>query len=216
MTLPSRSCCYFHAAYFIRDVNFTRSLRGIGIVACVGRSARGLVQLDIRGEQLTVLALHTLHEDGLARVEVFNLLLGKFHSAQRLSVEEFVVLEDVFDAPAFGVDLDVGVELLAVIGNHAFDEHFLAFPQVVDFLVGQFHTFDFLRDVGVFRAHGDHLVGELVDADERRDVFAVAPFQFHHTPHVACLQQVLLVLFGEDVTEVRAFEFGFLADAVDT
>ena len=206
----------FHAAYFIRDVNFTRSLRGIGIVACVGRSARGLVQLDIRGEQLTVLALHTLHEDGLARVEVFNLLLGKFHSAQRLSVEEFVVLEDVFDAPAFGVDLDVGVELLAVIGNHAFDEHFLAFPQVVDFLVGQFHTFDFLRDVGVFRAHGDHLVGELVDADERRDVFAVAPFQFHHTPHVACLQQVLLVLFGEDVTEVRAFEFGFLADAVDT
>ena len=59
---------------------------------------------DSTGEQLTVLALHTLHEDGLALVQVVNLLLGQFDASQRLPVEELVVLEDEFHAPALGVE----------------------------------------------------------------------------------------------------------------
>ena len=109
----------------------------------------------------------------------------------------------------------MGIELLAAVGNHPLDEHLLAFTQVVLLLFGELHALYFPRDEGVLRTHGDHLVGEFVYADERGDVFAVASLQFHYTPHVACLKQVLLVLLGEDVPEIRAVKFGFLADAVD-
>ena len=109
----------------------------------------------------------------------------------------------------------MGIELLAAVGNPPLDEHLLAFTQVVLFLFGEPHALYFPRDESVLRTHGDHLVGELVYADERGDVFAVASLQFHYTPHVARLKQVLLVLLGEDVSEIRTVKFGFLADAVD-
>ena len=51
--------------------------------------------------------------------------------------DRLVVIEDIFDAPALGVDLDVGVELLSVVGNHTLDEHLLAFAQVVLLLLGK-------------------------------------------------------------------------------
>ena len=109
----------------------------------------------------------------------------------------------------------MGIKFLSVIGNHPLDEYLLAFTQVVLFLLGELHTLDFSWNEGIFRTHGDYLVGELVYADERRDVFTVAPFQFHHTSHVACFKQVLLVLIGENMPEIRTVKFGFLTDAVD-
>ena len=143
------------------------------------------------------------------------MLLGQFHAAQRLAVEEFVILEDVFYAPALGIDLDMGVEFLAAVGNHPLDEHFLAFTKVVLLLLRQLHALDFFRDEDVLRFHRHHLVGELVNTDKGRYILTVTVFQFHHTTHVTCFQQVLLVLVREDVAEIRSVKFGFLTDAVD-
>ena len=43
----------------------------------------------------------------------------------------------------------------------------------------------------------------------------VASFQFHDTSHVARFEQVLLVLVGEDMSEIRSVKVGFLPDTVD-
>ena len=204
-----------HPVDFIRDINLTGAFRGIRVVAGIGGLSGRLVQFHEGGEDFAVLALHPLHEDGLARVQVLDLLLCQFHASQRLPVEELVVLEDVLDAPALGVDLYEGVELVAGFGRHALDIDFLAFPQVVLFLFGQFHPLYLVRDEHVVHFGGHHLIGKPVYADEGRDVFPVAPLQFHDTPHVARLQQVALVLVGEDVPEIRAVEVGLLADSVD-
>ena len=83
------------------------------------------------------------------------------------------------------------------------------------FLFGQFYPADFIGNEHILCLHGHNLVGELVDADERGDVFAVAPFQFHDTSHVARFKQVLLILLGEDVPEIRTVKFRFLSDSVD-
>ena len=109
----------------------------------------------------------------------------------------------------------MGVELLSVVGNHTLDEHLLAFAQVVLLLLGKLYAFNLLRDEDIFRTHGDHLIGELVNADKRGDVFTATSFQFHDTSHIACFKQILLVLLGEDMPEVRAVKFGFLPDTVD-
>ena len=204
-----------HSVDLIRDVDLACAFRGVGVVAGVGGPARGLVQFDIRGEFLTVPACHSFHEDGLARVQVLDLLLCQLHAAQGPAVEDPVVLEDVLDAPALGVDLDVRVELPAAVGEHSLDEYFLALAQVVLFLLRELHALYFLRDEDVLRTHGHHLVGEPVDAYEGGDVLPVASSEFHHAPHVARLQKVPLVLVGEDVPEIRAVQLGFLADAVD-
>ena len=117
----------FHAVDLIRNVDFPCAFRGVGVVAGVGRAACRLVELHVGGEQFPVLALHALHEDGLAPVQVVDLLLGQFHASQVLPVEELVVLEDELHAPALGIDLDVGVERVARSGCHSFYEYFLSF-----------------------------------------------------------------------------------------
>ena len=109
----------------------------------------------------------------------------------------------------------MGIKFLSTVGNHPFNEYLLAFPQVVLFLFGQLYPLDFLRDERIFHTHGNHLVGKFVYAHEGRDVFPVTSLQFHDTPHVACFKQVLLVLFGKDVSEIRTVKFGFLTDTVD-
>ena len=117
----------FHAVDLVRNVDFPCAFRGVGVVAGVGRAACRLVELHVGGEQFPVLALHALHEDGLAPVQVVDLLLGQFHASQVLPVEELVVLEDELHAPALGIDLDVGVERVARSGCHSFYEYFLSF-----------------------------------------------------------------------------------------
>ena len=109
----------------------------------------------------------------------------------------------------------MGIERIARSGRHSFDEYFLSFTQVVLFLFGQFHPADFTWYEDILGFHRHHLVGQLVDADERGDILAVTVLQFHDTPHVACLKQVLLVLVGEDMPEVGTVEVGFLPDTVD-
>jgi len=109
----------------------------------------------------------------------------------------------------------VGVERVARSGCHSFDEYLLAFPQVVLLLLGQFNSADFTRYEDILGFHRHHLVGQLVDADERGDILAVAVLQFHDTPHVARLKQIFLVLVREDVPEVGTVEVGFLPDTVD-
>lgn len=64
-------------------------------------------------------------------------------------------------------------------------------------------------------ADGHQLVGALVDGDQTGFSRASAQVQFRHTSHVAALAQVLLVLLGEDMPEVRAFQLRLLAYTVD-
>ena len=204
-----------HPVDFVGDIDFACAFRRVRVVAGVGRAARRLVQLHVGGEHLAVLALHSLHEDGFSGVQVLNLFLCQFHAPECLAVEELVVLENELDTPAFGIHLNEGVELVAGLGDHALDIDLLAFTQVVLLLLCQFHALDFPWDEGILRFHGDHLVGQLVDADEGWDILPVTSFQFHDTPHVARFEQVLLVLVGEDMSEVRSVKVGFLPDTVD-
>ena len=205
-----------HPVDFVGDIDFACAFRRVRVVAGVGRAARRLVQLHVGGEYLAVLALHALHEDGLSGVQILDLLLCQFHAPECLAVEELVVLEDELDAPALGIYLNEGVELVARLGDHALDIDLLAFTQILLLLFGKLYTLDFLWDKGILRFHGDHLVGQLVDADEGRDKLPVASFQLHDTPHVARLEQVMLILLGKDMTEVRAVKVGFLPDTVNT
>ena len=109
----------------------------------------------------------------------------------------------------------MGVELIARLGGHTLDIDLLALTQVVLLLVGELHALNLVRDIDILGTHGHHLVGHLVKADERWDILSVATFEFHHSAHIACFEEVLLVLFREDMSEVRTLQFGLLADTVD-
>ena len=108
----------------------------------------------------------------------------------------------------------MGVEFLAAVGNHTFDKYLLALTQLVLLLPGKFHTLDFSWYEGILYSHGDHLVGEFVYTDERRDILAVTSLKIHDTSHIARFEQVLLVLFGKYMPEIRAVEFRLLSDTV--
>ena len=62
---------------------------------------------------------------------------------------------------------------------------------------------------------GDQLVGVLVDGDQAGGVLAATQVEFRHTPHVAGLTQVLLVLLVKVEPEIRTFQLRFLAYAVN-
>ena len=109
----------------------------------------------------------------------------------------------------------MGVELIARLGCHTFDIDLLALTQVVLLLVGELHALNLVRDIDILGTHGHHLVGHLIKADERWDILSVTAFEFHHSAHIACFEEVLLVLFREDVSEVWTLQFGLLADTVD-
>ena len=148
-------------------------------------------------------------------IQVFDLPVGELHAAECLAVEETVVVEEIFDAAAVGADLDLRIELVAAFGFHALDENSLAVAQRLLLVVGQDDALDVVGNECRIGTHRDHLVGQFVEADERWYVLAAAGLELHHAAHVACLQQVLFVLFGEDVPEVGPVQFGLLADAVD-
>ena len=59
-------------------------------------------------------------------------------------------------------------------------------------------------------------VRHLVQRDQAGFGIAVVPeVQVYHTPQVARLTQVPLVLFRKDMSEIGAFQFRFPADAVN-
>ena len=64
-------------------------------------------------------------------------------------------------------------------------------------------------------ADSDQLVGVLVDGDQAGGIFTATQVEFRHTPHVAALTQVLLVLLAEVESEIRAFQLRLLAYAVN-
>ena len=93
----------------------------------------------------------------------------------------------------------------------------MAFPSLRSFffLLGELDTLDFIGDEYVLGFHRHNLIGEFVDADESGDNLTAAGFEVHNAPHVTGLKQVLLVLVGEDMPEIRAIEIRFLTHTVD-
>ena len=111
--------------------------------------------------------------------------------------------------------MQIGIEFLPLIGFHAIHEYLFTIFQFLNFIRSQSNTFDFIRDIDMLLPDGDQLVGVLVDGDQAGGVLTATQVEFHRTSHVAGLTQVLLVLFREDMSEIRTVQFRFFSDTVD-
>ena len=62
---------------------------------------------------------------------------------------------------------------------------------------------------------GYQFVGILVDGNQTRLCRVATQVKVSHASHVPAFTQVLLVLFREDMSEIRTVQFRFLSDTVD-
>ena len=167
-------------------------------------------------KQFAVLSLHILYKDGVAFVQRFELHGGKRYTAERLLIEGLVFRENKFDASSFRIILQIGIEFLALIGFHAIYEYLFTVFQFLNFIRSQSHTFDFIRDIDMLLSDGYQFVGILVDGNQTRLCRVATQVKVSHASHVPALTQVLLVLFREDMSEIRTVQFRFFSDTVDT
>ena len=149
-------------------------------------------------------------------VQRFELHGGKRYTAKRLLVESLVFRENKFDASSFRIVLQIGIEFLALIGFHAIHEYLFTVFQFLNFVRSQGYTFDFIRDIDMLLSYGYQFVGILVDGNQTWLSRVATQVKVSHASHVSTFTQVLLVLFREDMSEIRTIQFRFLSDTVDT
>ena len=182
----------------------------------VVRAPRNLVyRYKGREGVIPVPELHVLHQDGMSFAEHFYLGGRERHASDGTFVENLVFRKDEFQSPALGTVLECGIEFLACFGSHTLHFDRLSLLQQPDLLCGKFDPAHFLRDVNVLLTDGNQLVGALVDGNQTGGIFTAAQVEFRHTPHVAGLTQVLLVLLVKVKPEIRTFQLRFLAYAVN-
>ena len=185
-------------------------------MACILEPACYLIHGNEGGKQFAVLSLHILYKDGMSFIQRFELHGGKRYPAERLLIEGLVFREDKFDASSFRTVLQIGIKLFTLIGLHSLYEYLFSVFQFLNFFRSQSHTFDFIRDIDMFLSDGYQFVGILVDGNQTRLCRVATQVKVSHASHVSTFTQVLLVLFREDMSEIRTVQFRFFSDTVDT
>ena len=178
-------------------------------------AACNLVHGNEGRKQFAVLSFHILYKDGVSFVQRFELHGRKRYAAKRLLVEGLVFREDKFDASSFRIILQIGIEFLALIGFHAIHEYLFTILQFLNFVRSQSNTFDFIRDIDMLLSYGYQFVGILVNGNQTRLSRIATQVKVSHASHVSTFTQVLLVLFREDMSEIRTVQFRFFSDTVD-
>ena len=148
-------------------------------------------------------------------VQRFELHGGKRYTAERLLVEGLVFREDKFDASSFRTVLQIGIKLFTLIGLHSLYEYLFSVFQFLNFVRSQGYPFDFIRDIDMLLSYGYQFVGILVDGNQARLCRVATQVKVSHASHVSTFTQVLLVLFREDMSEIRTVQFRFFSDTVD-
>ncbi len=184
-------------------------------MACILETACYLIHGNEGGKQFAVLSLHILYKDGMSFIQRFELHGGKRYPAERLLIEGLVFREDKFDASSFCTVLQIGIKLFTLIGFHSLYEYLFSVFQFLNFVRSQGYPFDFIRDIDMLLSDGYQFVGILVDGNQTRLCRVATQVKVSHASHVPALTQVLLVLFREDMSEIRTVQFRFFSDTVD-
>ena len=124
--------------------------------------------------------------------------------------------ETKFNRPLVGIELKVGIEVLARFGGHTLHINASAFRQFLFLLIGQLHAFDFIGDAYPVGTQGDDVVRQAVNTHETAGRFIFAgEGQLHGTTEVARFLEGFLVLVGEGMPEELTLQLRLLADGVD-
>lgn len=124
-------------------------------------------------------------------------------------------VEDKFDAPLLGVDLQRGVEGFAFAGQQSFGTDGAVGFEVAVLFVGEHEALDFAGDHEAVCAEGDDFVRLRVDRDVGGERFALLRGQHDERAQVAGMAQGGFFFLGKRVPHEREVEARLFAQGVD-
>ena len=189
-----------------------------------------LVESDVTIVFFTFLIHQSTNIDSLTVFELLILLIiqfftsKSFRSFQRLFflitlyllIGIIPVKQELYKT-FVGIELYLCIKRSSFFGSHTLYMKRLTLHKGLLLYIIQFHAFDLIRDFDFVCSQSNKLISQPIHADNRENgLISFRIDQIDHTPHIACLEQVLFIFLTELMTEKSKIQIRFFADTMNS